>query len=373
MRALLFLSLTLCAQDAPDLDSLQKTARAAYLKGDYISARQTLEQAWDLAQQTPADDHRRYDILKQLSAAASAASDYAAAQNYVELAINWRENIDKNDPKLADEYTELASLCQRQKDFARALELFGLSLRIHSRQGPPNLLMADDLSRIALVYMDQKKPQESAPPLETAISFREQVLGAEHPAILSELDRLGTIWITLREYPKAEDTFRRAMIIRQRLLGPNDAGLISTVEGLAYAQFGQKKYAEAEPNYKRLLGLWVYSTGDPIHPMVALTYDKMAVFYRAQDRWEEATDAADRANAIRALFLAAGLSSEATARQAHGDKKEAARLFAQALNALDESRPEHTELRKQLEDNLKELEIEVKPQRKPIPKKGPTK
>lgn len=373
MRALLFVSLTLFAQDAPDLDQLQKTAHASYLKGDYAGARQTLEQAWDLAQQTPPEDQRRYDILKQLAAATSAMADWAAAQNYVEFAINWRENIDRNDPKLAEDYTELASLCQRQKDFARALELLGLSLRMHGKQGAPNLLMADDLSRIALVEMGQNKPLDAAPPLETAISFREQVLGAEHPAILSELDRLGSIWITLREYAKAEDTFRRAMIIRERLLGRNDAGLISTVEGLAYAQFGQKKYAEAEPNYKRLLGLWMFSTGDPIHPMVALTYDKLAVFYRAQDRWDEAVDAADRANALRAMFLSVGLSQEASARQAHGDKKDAARLFTQALAALDESRPEHVELRKQLEQNLKDLETELPKPRKPAPKKGPTK
>jgi tetratricopeptide (TPR) repeat protein len=247
-----------------------------------------------------------------------------------------------------------------------------MSLRIHSRQNPPNLLMADDLSRIALVYMEEKKPSESAPPLETAISFREQVLGAEHPAILAELDRLGAIWIALRDYPKAEDTFRRAMIIRERLLGPNDAGLITTVEGLAYAQFGQKKFAEAEPGYKRLLDLWIVSTGDPGHPMVALTLDKIAVFYRAQDRWEEGTDAAERANALRALFFANGLSQEATARQAHGDKKDAARMFAQALEALDETRPEHADLRKQLDQNLADLKIEVKP-RKAAPKKADAK
>jgi tetratricopeptide (TPR) repeat protein len=368
MRALLFVALSLFAQDLSDLEQLQKTARAAYSKGDYAAARQALEQAWDLAQQTPPADPKRYDILKQLSGVLSAAGDYAAAQNYVELAINWRENIDRSDPKLADEYTEMATLCERQKNFARALELLQASLRIHAKQGPPNLAMADDLSRIALIYMDQHKPEESAPPLQTAIAFREQVLGAEHSAILAELDRLGSIWIALREYQKAEDTFRRDLIIRERLFGPLDAGLIPIVEGLAYAQFGQKKYAEAEPGYKRLLNLWAVSTGDPAHPMVAMTLDKMAVFYRAQERWEEGTDAAEKGNAMRAIFLATGLSQEATARQAHGDKKAAARLFAQALSSLDESRPEHADLRKQLEQNLKELEIEVKP-RKGSPKK----
>ena len=334
MRVLLLIAAALAAQELPDYDALRKTAHAAYLKGDYASSRQALEQAWEMVQQTDPSEPKRYDTLKQLSGVLSAAGDYAAAQNYVELAIRWRENIDRSDPKIADEYIELASLCQRQKDFARALELLGSALRIHSRQNPPNVQMADDLSRVALIYMEQKKPTEATPPLETAISIREQVLGAEHPSILGELDRLGAIWIALREYAKAEDTFRRALIIRERLLG-----------------------------------LWALSTGDPTHPMVAMTYDKMAVFYRAQDRWEEGTAAAESANALRAIFFATGLSQEATARQAHGDKQDAARLFAQALASLDESHPEHAEFRKQLEQNLAELQIEVKPRRVPLKKK----
>src|SRR5579883_2131634 len=364
MRALLLIAVTLAAQELPDYDALRKTARTAYAKGDFAASRQALEQAWELVQQSPPDDPKRYEVLKQLSAVLSASGDSATAQKYVEMAIEWRQNIDRNDPKLADDYTELAAIVQRQKDYAKARELLGLSLRFHSRLNPPNVMMADDFSRIALVYMEEKKPTEATPPLETAIAIREQVLGAENPSILNELDRLGSIWLALREYGKAEDTFRRAMTIRERYLGPNDANLIQTVEGLAYAQFGQKKYAEAEPGYKRLLGLWAMSTGDPTHPMVAMTYDKMAVFYRAQDRWEEGTTAAENGNAMRAIFFAIGLSQEATARQAHGDKKEAARLFAKALDALDESRPEHQEFHKQLEQNLADLQIEVKPAKK---------
>ena len=368
------LPLALAAQEV-DIDGLQKSARESYAKGDYAAARQSLEQAWEHIQQAePADpkDPKRYDILKQLSGVLSAAGDYAAAQNYVELAINWRETaISRDDPKLADEWIELATLCQRQKDFARALALLQRAQYAHIRDsGADSLPVADDFSRMALVYVDDHKPALAAEPLERAIQIRETVMGAEHPAILAELDRLGAIWINLREYPKAEVTYRRALVIRQRLVGPNDAGLIQSVEGLAYALFGQKKYAEAEPFYKRLLTLWVLSTGDPTHPMVALTLDKVAVFYRAQDRWPDGTDAADKANALRQLFLSSGLAQEATLREAHGDNKDAVRLYFQALGVLDESRPEHAALRQEIEKNLRELGAEAKP-RKASPKKQP--
>ena len=359
----------LAAQE-PDFDAMMKSAGESYSKGDYPAARQTLEQAWEQVQQTDPKNPKRYDILKQLSGVVSAAGDYAAAQNYVELAINWRETvISRDDPKLADEWIELATLCQRQKDFARSLALLQRAEAAHIRDnGAESLLVADDFSRMALVYSDDHKPALAAEPLERAIKIRETVLGAEHPAILAELDRLGAIWINLREYPKAEATYRRALVIRQRLLGPNDAALIQCVEGLAYALFGQKKYEEAEPFYKRLLTLWVLSTGDPTHPMVALTLDKVAVFYRAQDRWPDGTDAADKANALRGLFLASGLGQEATLREAHGEKKDAIRLYHQALSVLDESRPEHTALRQEIEKNLKELGVEVKPRKAPLKK-----
>jgi tetratricopeptide (TPR) repeat protein len=374
---LLLATIPIFAQDppdakAPDIGELQKAARAAYSKGKYPEARTALEQAWELAQQTPAKDPQRYDVLKQLSGVLSASGGYAAAQAYVELAINWRETaVSPEDPKLADEWIELASLCQRQKDYERALALLQRAQMTHTREnGPESIPVADDFSRIALVYMAEQKPDLSTRPLEQTIAIREKVLGAEHPAILSELDRLGSAWITLREYTKAEDTFRRALVIRERLLGPTDAGLISTVEGLGYSLFGQRRFEEAEPYYMRLLSLWKISTGDPAHPMVAMTLDKIAVFYRAQDRWDEGNRAAEDAAALRELFLATGLSQDATARQGHGDKKTAAKLFAQALGVLDESRPEHDELRAQLQKNLEELQIEVKPARKSTGKKS---
>jgi tetratricopeptide (TPR) repeat protein len=230
MRApwIALLPLVLAAQQI-DVDSLQKSARDSYAKGDYQAARKSLEQAWQQVQQSEPKDPKRYDVLKQLSGVLSAAGDYAAAQNYVELAINWRETaISRDDPKLADEWIELATLCQRQKDFARAIALLQRAQYSHTRSdGGESLNVADDFSRMALVYVDDHKAALAAEPLQHAIQIRETVLGAEHPAILSELDRLGPILLNLRDYPQAEDAYRRATVIRERLLGPNDASLFS--------------------------------------------------------------------------------------------------------------------------------------------------
>jgi tetratricopeptide (TPR) repeat protein len=342
---------------AQDIDELMKTAHAGYLKGDYASARTVLEQAWALAEQSPPEEPKRYDVLKELSAALSAAGDFDGAQNYAEMALNWRESVmGPDDPKLADDLIELATLCQRRKDLPRALAILESAQSIHIRAGGfDSAAVADDFSRMALIYVADGKFQLAANVSQRAIEIREKLLGAQNPATLTDLDRMAAAWIASREYPKAEEAFRRALVIRERLVGRVHADLIPTVEGLAYAQFGQKKYDEAEPGYKRLLSLWAISTGQPDHPMIALTLDKIAVFYRQQKRWEEGNAAAEKGNALRALFLANGLSQDASARQAHGDKKEAVRLFTQALGALDESRPEHAEMMQQLRTNLRDL------------------
>ena len=343
----------MAAQEASgELDEVLQQARASYSKGDYGKARKSLERAWSLAERTPPEEPRRYDILKLLFGVSSASGQYADAEKYLQQAIDWPENR-----RPLDDLTELAMLCRRMGDFKRGLGILQTLVGMHGRaEGSESPLVADDYSRMALLYMDGKQPENSTSALQTAIRIREKSLGAEHPALLPELDRLGSSWVMLREYEKAELVYRRALVIRERAVGAESPDLIPTVEGLGYSCFGQKKYAEAEPFYNRLLALWE-SAGGKDHPMVALTLDKIAVFYRAQDRWEDASAATVRSSVIRALFLASGLNQEAAFRLLRDDKKAAARLFQRALGALDPACSEHDELRLQIEANLKQLGV----------------
>jgi tetratricopeptide (TPR) repeat protein len=348
---------SLAAQEAtPSLDIFLQSARASYARGDYKTARTALDQAWALAEQTPPEEPKRYDVLKQQYAVSSAAGQYEEAERYLQLAINWRENtLGHDNPKVADDLTELALLCRNLKDIPRGLGILQIVSDMHIRTGGmQTALFADDQSRMALLHMDDNKPARAAEFLRTAIIIRENLLGPDHYGLLPELIRLGTIWVLLREYDKAEQVYRHALVVHERALGPANPDLIPTVEGLAYALFGQKKYSEAEPYYLRLLALW-QTAGGKDHPMLALTLEKLAVFYREQDRRAEADAAIVRANAIRALFYATGLSEEALVHMARGENEEAQRLYRTAAAALDSSRSEHQELLSQIETNLKQL------------------
>ncbi len=88
---------------------------------------------------------------------------------------------------------------------------------------------------------------------------------------------------------------------------------------------------------------------------MALTLDKIAVFYRETKRWDLGTESAEKALALRAIFLANGFNIEATAREGHGDLKAAERYLKAAMAVLDPTRPEHQKALEILQTSLDEL------------------
>ena len=147
-----------------------------------------------------------------------------------------------------------------------------------------------------------------------------------------------------------------ALVVRETLYGKVHGDLLGTVDGLAYALFGQKKYDEAEPVYQRLLVLWVSSMGTETNAMVAIAHDKMAVFYAAQKKWEEARAHETLANAIRAYLLAEGLQEEASQRIEEGTMTEAVPLYKRAEKILDPPNEIYDEQRATIQNMQKELE-----------------
>lgn len=354
-------------QPAGELDRLIESGRASYAKGDYPSAKETLQQAWQLAEETQAEPSKRYDLLKQLARALAGAQQYLDAENYLRQALNLKETVLKVEPaETIPDLVELAMICRGLKDYPRGLAILARVVEIHVRSGGTfnSEVVADAFSRMALLHVDAKEADQAANTLEQALEIRGKLLGTEHLGLLPELDRLAPIRIALREYEKAEAVYRRALVLRELALGASDPDLIATLDGLAYACFGQKKYDQAEGFYKRLLDIWIASAGAE-HPMVALTLDKMVTFYREQKRYEEATVAEDRALGLRAYFLANGLAREAGEQIKLGNAKAAVDLYRRALVPLDPERPEHARLRQDIEGQLAVL--------RPPPKRSPKK
>ena len=361
------LAACLVAQEetVPTIPQLTKDGDAFYLKGDYEAARLAFTNAWELVQQTPKDNPLRYDILKRLTSVRAAAGEFADADNWLQQAITWRENtLGQKDPKIADDLLISVSLCRGLKDFDRALVILRRVQGLHVEAYTYNsAAVADDFSRIGSVYGEQKKIDSAVNSIDAALAIRTKLGGPLDPSLISDLDHLGEYHTMTRAYDLAEAAFRHALVIRETLYGKTHADLISTVDGLAYALFGQKKYDEADPVYLRLIGLWEASVGKD-HAMVAVALDKLAAFYWAQKKYPEVRDALERSTAIRARFLAMGISQQATQAFTEGQTEQVKAYYRRGLAVLDPPNPINDDLREQFESMLKAMDA-------PPPKSGP--
>jgi len=94
--------------------------------------------------------------------------------------------------------------------------------------------------------------------------------------------------------------------------------------------------------------------------MVAMAYDKIAIFYGAQKKWEQAEDASTHADAIRAFLLADGLSGEASQRIDESKLAEALPIYERAIKILDPPNPIYDSARADLENMAGELKKVIK-------------
>jgi tetratricopeptide (TPR) repeat protein len=360
------LAAALTAQEdpAPTIPQLTKDGDAFYLKGDYEAARLAFTSAWELAQATPKDNPVRYDILKRLTSVRAAAGEFADADNWLQQAITWRENtLGWKDHKIADDLLISVGLCRGMKDFDRALVILrriqGLHVEAYTFD---STMVADDFSRMGNIFAEQKKIDSAINAINAALTIRIKLGGPLDPSLIPDLDRLGEYQTLMRAYDQAEAAFRHVLVIRETLYGKTHPDLISSVDGLAYALFGQQKYDEADPVYQRLIGLWETSVGKD-HAMVAVVLDKVAAFYSAQKKYPEVREALERSTAIRARFLAMGISQQATQAFTEEQMEQVKAFYRRGLSVLDPPNPINDDLREQFEGMLKAVEA-------PPPKSG---
>ena len=364
---LLYAVLCLCArgQELPvtSLQPLLREGDSALARGDYEAARQSFEKAWQIAQEAPASSAVRYDILKRLTSTGAASGAFGEASRYLQQAVGWREsNLGPNDPKIADDLAILVNLYLGMKDFDRALVTAQRVQAMHvAAYTAESLPAADDFLRIAQIYLAEKKPKDALRPLMAAQGIRERLAGRIDPGLLPVLDRLNEAYTEYIGYGM-EAVYRQALAIREVLYGKDSTELISTLDGLAYTCSTLGEYVAAEDLYARLLSLWEKLVGKD-HPMVAVVLDKIVVLYAKQNKPEEAREALARSVAIRARFLAVGLSQQAADAVLAKHQGQARVLYKRALAALDPPSHANEELIMQIKKTLMDLDSSPKQNR----------
>jgi len=338
------------AQDA----GLVKEGDSAFTKGDYDAARRSFEKALEASADSPA----RYEILKRLTSASAASGQFADAQRYLQQAITGLD-----DPKLVDDLLLSVNLDMRTKQFDHALATAQRVQAMHvATYTSESLPVADDLLRIGEIYLAEKKPNEAARSLVAALEIRTKLVGSLDPGLLPVLDQLIEAFRAIPDVggngvcPGCEPIYRQALVIRETLYGENSTELISTIEGLADVYSREGMLSAAEPLYLRLLALWESAVGKD-HPMVAVTLDKLVVFYAKAGEPEKAREALARSVAVRADFLAVGLSLQAADAISENQQEKARALYNRALLALGPPDPANEEMIAEIGKALGELKI----------------
>jgi tetratricopeptide (TPR) repeat protein len=336
------------AQDA----GLVKEGDSEFAKGDYDAARRSFEKALEAS----ADSAARYEILKRLASASAASGQFADAQRYLQQAITGLD-----DPKLAEDLLLSVNLDMRTKEYDHALataeRVQAMHVATHTAESLP---VADDLLRIGGIYLAEKKPNEAARSLIAALEIRTKLVGSLDPGLLPVLDQLIEAFKAIPDVggngvcPGCETIYRQALVIRETLYGENSTELISTIEGLADVYSGEGMLSAAEPLYQRLLALWESAVGKD-HPMVAVTLDKLVLFYVKAGEPEKAREALARSVAIRAHFLAVGLSLQAQDAVSENQRERAKVLYNRALAALGPSGQVNEEMIAEIRKALGEL------------------
>jgi len=326
------------AQDA----TLLRDGDSAFAKGDYDGARRSFEKALETL--GAGDSPARYEVLKRLTSANAAAGQFADAQRYLQQAI-----AGPDDPKLADDLLLSVNLDVRMKAYDRALATAQRVQAMHvATYGSESIPVADDLVRIAEIYLAQRNPVQAMPLLLDAHRIRTKAGGSLDAGLLPVLDRINEANAAIAGPNGAfaghanEGFYRQALAIRETLYGPNSSELISTVEGLANLYSAELNLIAAEPLYLRLLALWENAAGKD-HPMVAVTLDKLVVFYVKKGEPEKAREALAGSVAIRANFLAVGLSLQAQDAISENHREQGKALYNRALVALGPPGPANEE------------------------------
>lgn len=270
-----------------------------------------------------------------MASASAAIGQFADAQRYLQQAITGPD-----DPKLADDLVLSVNLDLRTKEYDHALataqQIQAAHVAAYTSEGLP---VADDLLRIGEISLAQGKAMEAMRPLLDAYGIRTRLNGPLDPGLLPLLDRINEANSKIAGGGGAfpghtnEAFYRQALAIRETLYGENSSELISTVEGLANLYSAELNLIAAEPVYLRLLALWETAVGKD-HPMVAVTLDKLVVFYVKEGQPEKAREALARSVAIRAHFLAVGLSLQAEDAISENHQEQARALYNRALAAL---------------------------------------
>src|SRR5579885_1792548 len=123
--------------------------------------------------------------------------------------------------KELDKLMESANEAFQNQDYTQAETRYKAAMWEAERSGSP-LSVAICLDRLAEVYFEQGRYDESEPLYRRALEVRENQLDPQHEDIVQSLNNLSAVYFFLEQYDKAEPICTRLTEIYEKVLGPDN-------------------------------------------------------------------------------------------------------------------------------------------------------
>jgi len=216
--------------------------------------------------------------------------------------------------------------------------------------GADHVDVASSLAACSTLWFHKGEFAKGKPMLEEALRIREKLLGPDDPEVAATLHNLGNMYFGLGNYAEAERYAARALAIREKKLPPNDDDLASTVNTLGGIAYRKGDLAKARQLWERTLSMRE-STLPADHPLLAQTLNNLALLRNETGDAAGARPLLERVLAIQETTLglkhadlAFSLNNLGDVLMASHDYTAARERYQRAVDTLEATSPTHPEL-----------------------------
>ncbi len=217
------------------------------------------------------------------------------------------------------------------------------SIRLH---GVQHIEAARAITRQAISYLNQDKPEQAEPLLKQAMQIVARLDASDgdvKPLEASVLHALGVCYSNQCKHDEAEPLYGRAIVIREKLTGREDPVTARSIRDLAICYHNQGKHWKAESLYEHVATIREKSLGRG-HSETETSFRELAVCYQMQGEYAKAESLYERILEIQEMTVGAQESPRydmtffelTNCYWQQGKVKEAESLLRRAIRLSDE-------------------------------------
>ncbi|MBZ5511055.1 MAG: tetratricopeptide repeat protein [Acidobacteriia bacterium] len=297
-------SVGLLAQDKAALEAQwQNSFRqgvAAYERGDYAQAEQSLNSAVEVAKKIGNEEHIAMSLYK-LTGVYRELGKYTQGEDAAKQSLSIAERLHAPGRVVASILSELGTLCMYHGLFSDAEAAYVRALRIReSDPATTDRELAVSLNDLGSFYRRTERPRPAVPLLERAAKLSEKAGGAESADFASTLENLAIAYRHTGQQQMAEPLYARVLAIRENLYGPNHPRVGLSLDNMAVFYASEGKYKEAEQYSRRSVEIFEKAPLGPDHPDLVKALENRAEILKHLGQKAEAAVLRDRAQQMRA-------------------------------------------------------------------------